>query len=125
MRLKILSGCCLFLILTGCQGLSEWWHGKPPPPVTAAEWNETEYKILVQQVAALSATEAQLQAECRANITREVIKSATDGKFRPIPPCASVNNDLKNATYLLWRQEKARDLLEQKTDHSQHIKTGN
>lgn len=58
MRLKILSGCCLFLILTGCQGLSESWHGKPPPPVTAAEWNETEYKILVQQVAALNATEA-------------------------------------------------------------------
>ena len=123
--LNILSGCCLFLILTGCQGLSERRHSKPPPPVTAAEWNETQYKILVQQVAALSVTEAQLQAECRAYRQREVVKSVNDGKFRPVPPCASVSNDLENAQYLLWRQERARVLLEQKTAHSQHTKTGN
>ncbi|MDE0513818.1 MAG: hypothetical protein OXI88_18800 [Gammaproteobacteria bacterium] len=107
--------------------MSEWWHGKPPPPVTPAEWNETEYKILVQQVAILSATEAQLQAECWAKRSEASMKAITKGDptLAIATPCASVSNDLKNAKYLLWRQEKARDLLEQKTGHSGHTKTGN
>lgn len=111
-------------MVAGCQGLPELHYGESPPPVTAVEWNETRYKILVQQVALPQATESQLQAECRAHRQREVMKSVTDGKFLPIPACASVSKDLEDAEYLSWRQEQARDLLEQKPDPSRHTETG-
>ena len=111
--MKVFFGCFLFLMLTGCQTLSDWWHGNPPPPVTAAEWNETEYKILVQQVATLNATEAQLQAKCRAYKAREFQRELTGGKYRGAIICPTVADDIERAKYLLRRQEKARQLLEQ------------
>ena len=111
--MKIFFGCFLFLMLAGCQTLPGWWHGKPPPPVTAAEWNETKYKILIQQVANLSATEAQLQAECNADIANAHHDAVTEGKYSGVIICPTVADDLKRAKYLLQRQEKARQLSEQ------------
>ena len=111
--MKIIFGCFLFLMLTGCQTLSGLWHGKPPPPVTAAEWNETKYKILIQQVATLSATEAQLQAECNADRANALNEAITEGKYSGVIICPTVADDLRRAKYLLQRQEKARQLSEQ------------
>ena len=111
-EMKIVIGCLLFLILTGCQTLSDLWHGKPSPPVTAVEWNETKYKILIQQVANLSVTEAQLQAECNADRANALNDAITEGKYSEVIICPTVADDLKRAKYLLQRQEKARQLSE-------------
>ena len=100
------------MILTGCQNLSDLWRGKPPPPVTAAEWNETEYKILVQQVATLRATEAQLETECYAYKARKEVErrqrmlESNEYSIPDYTPCPSVSNELNRSEYLLRRQEK-------------------
>ena len=117
--MKTVFICFLFLTVTGCQGLSDFWRGKPRPPVTAAEWNETEKKILVHQVATLRTTEAQIQAECYAYKARkEAERTQRMRNSRPpvyIPadytPCPSVSRELDRAEYLLWRQNKARQIL--------------
>ena len=122
MKIKIIIP--FVICLAGCADLEYLWRGSPPVPVTAAEYNETEYQVLVSQVAQLRATKSTLDAQCRALHTQVALENAGLNQLPPTwPPrtpivanCASVDSDLRRAEEALARQETARYLFQRQNE---------